>query len=142
MTWRVRVEPTAEEFLASVPDGVREHVGSILSALLARDPTRFRGGGYWEAMHGDMRGWFELRCTGPGREQFRLFCLLENGTPDELAALGLDGPTISVVMGLRKPHRTVFSAADYAGVRRAGDAYRRHVPRRALESLRRVGFAP
>jgi hypothetical protein len=133
MTWRVRVEPAAEVFLADVSDGVREHVDSILSALLARDPTRFRGGGYWEAMRGDMRGWFELRCTGPRREQFRLFCLLENGTSLELADLGLDGPTIVLITGLRKPHRTVFSASDYARVRREGDAYRNHVPRRALE---------
>ena len=133
MTWRVRVEPAAEVFLADVSDGVREHVDSILSALLARDPTRFRGGGYWEAMRGDMRGWFELRCTGPRREQFRLFCLLENGTSLELADLGLDGPTIVLITGLRTPHRTVFSASDYARVRREGDAYRNHVPRRALE---------
>lgn len=84
-------------------------------------------------MRGDMRGWFELRCTGPRREQFRLFCLLENGTSLELADLGLDGPTIVLITGLRKPHRTVFSASDYARVRREGDAYRNHVPRRALE---------
>ena len=32
-----------------------------------------------------MGGWYEIRLTGPGREQFRLFCLLENGTGDELA---------------------------------------------------------
>ena len=73
------------------------------------------------------------RTTGPRREQFRLFCLLENGPPCELRALGLEGPTIAVITGLRKPHRTVFSATDYARVRREGDAYRSQVPRRALE---------
>lgn len=31
------------------------------------------------AMHGKMTGWHEIRLSGPGREQFRLFCLLENG---------------------------------------------------------------
>lgn len=133
MTWQVRIEPPAQEFLALIPEAVREHFDGILSALLARDPTRFRGGGYWEAMHGDMRGWFEVRCAGPRREQFRLFCLLENGSPDALVALGLEGPTIAVITGLRKPHRTVFSATDYARVRREGDAYRSQVPRRALE---------
>lgn len=132
MTWRVRIEPDAQAFLTTAPGSVQAHVDSILAALLARDPMRFRGGGYWEAMRGDMRGWFELRCTGPGREQFRLFCLLENGTDEELSALGLDAPTIVIVAGLRKPHRTVFAAADYARVRRDGDAYRRHVPRRTL----------
>ena len=133
MTWYVRIEPAAQSFLALVPEGVGEHIDSILSALLARDPTRFRGGGYWEAMRGDMRGWFELRCTGPRREQFRLFCLLENGTAEEIAGLGLAGPTIAVITGLRKPHRTVFSSTDYALVRREGDAYRSQVPRRALK---------
>ena len=36
-------------------------------------------------MHGTMGRWYEILLTGPGREQFRLFCLLENGTSDELA---------------------------------------------------------
>jgi hypothetical protein len=133
VTWDVRVEPAARRFLAAVPPSVSEHIDGIISALLARDPTRFRGGGYWEAMHGDMRGWFELRCTGPGREQFRLFCLLENGTEDDLVTLGLDSPTVVIITGLRKPHRTVFAASDYARVRREGDAYRSQVPRAALE---------
>ena len=39
-------------------------------------------------MHGAMGGWHEIRLTGPGREQFRLFCLLENGTSQELARRG------------------------------------------------------
>ena len=34
----------------------------------------------WEAMHGEMGGYYEIRVTGPGREHFRLFCRLENGT--------------------------------------------------------------
>jgi len=34
----------------------------------------------WEAMHGEMGGFYEVRTQGPNREQFRLFCLLENGT--------------------------------------------------------------
>jgi hypothetical protein len=28
-------------------------------------------------MHSTMTGWHEIRLTGPGREQFRLFCRLE-----------------------------------------------------------------
>jgi hypothetical protein len=44
------------------------------------------------AMHGNMGGWFEIRLTGSGREQFRLFCLLENGTAEELAKRGLPRP--------------------------------------------------
>ena len=45
-------------------------------------------------MHGTMGGWYEIRLTGPGREQFRLFCLLESGTGDELARRGLPRPAI------------------------------------------------
>jgi hypothetical protein len=28
-----------------------------------------------------MRGYYEVRAQGPGREQFRLFCILENAQP-------------------------------------------------------------
>jgi hypothetical protein len=69
--------------------------------------------GKWEAMHGAMGGWYEIRLTGPGREQLRLFCLLENGTSDELARRGLPRLAIAVITGLRKPWRTVFSERDY-----------------------------
>ena len=46
-----------------------------------------------------MGGWYEIRLTGPGREQLRLFCLLENGTSDELARRGLPRPAIAVITG-------------------------------------------
>lgn len=131
--WRLRVTAEAVAFLAGVPTDVAARLIAIAESVAEYGPLRFPGGGYWEAMRGDMGGWFELRCTGPRREQFRLFCLLENGTSEELEALGLDGPTIAVIAGLRKPHRTVFSATDYARVRREGDAYRSQVPRCALE---------
>jgi hypothetical protein len=43
-------------------------------------------------MHGTTGGWYEIRLTRPGREQLRLFCLLENGTSDELAGRALPRP--------------------------------------------------
>ena len=61
----------------------------MLDAVGEAPPPRFSGGGKWEAMHGSMGGWYEIRLTGPGREQFRLFCQLEYGTGDELARRGL-----------------------------------------------------
>ena len=131
--WCLRVTTAAASFLGEAPSDVALRLIGIAESVAEYGPFRFPGGGYWEAMRGDMRGWFELRCTGPRREQFRLFCLLENGTAEELAGLGLDGPTIAVVTGLRKPHRTVFSSTDYSRVQREGDAYRSQVPRRALE---------
>jgi len=32
---------------------------------LGAPPPRFSGGGKWEAMHGDMAGYYEVRATGP-----------------------------------------------------------------------------
>jgi hypothetical protein len=60
-------------------------------------------------MHGTMGGWHEIRPTGPSREQFRLFCLLENADDLELSRRGLPKPAIA---GMRKPWRTKFSEAD------------------------------
>ena len=47
-----------------------------------------------------MSGWYEIRLTGPGREQFRLFCLAENGTSGELARRGLRVAAIAVIAGV------------------------------------------
>ena len=64
-------------------------------------------------MHGSVGGWYEIRLTGPGRAQFRLFCLLENGTGQELAGRGLPRPAIAVITGMRKPWRAVFAERDH-----------------------------
>lgn len=48
-------------------------------------------------------GWYEIRLTGPRRERFRLFCLLENRIGDELVERGLQRPAIAVIAGMRKP---------------------------------------
>lgn len=117
-------------FLDGCPGKVDAEFGAVLDAVAGAPPPAFSGGGKWEAMHGDMGGYYEIRLTGPGREQFRLFCVLENGTDAELTERGLDKPAIAVITGLRKPWRTIFSANDYAGVRQLGVAYRAQHPRR------------
>jgi hypothetical protein len=81
-------------------------------------------------MHGSIGGWYEIRLTRPGREQFRLFCLLENGTGKELARRGLPRPAIAVITGMRKPWRTVFAERDYQRVRELGTGHQRNYPRR------------
>jgi hypothetical protein len=48
-------------------------------------------------MHGDTGGIHEVRSQGPRCEQFRLFCIVEDGTPQELATRGLSRPAIAVV---------------------------------------------
>ena len=81
-------------------------------------------------MHGTMSGWYEIRLTGPGGEQFRLFCLLENGTGDELARRGLGRPAIAEIAGPRKRWPTVLSERDYQRVRALGAEHQRNLPRR------------
>lgn len=53
------------EALDSYPSTVRVKMRAALVAVATAPPKRFSGGGYWEAMRGDMSGWFELRGDGP-----------------------------------------------------------------------------
>ena len=71
--------------------------------------------------------------TGPGREQFRLFCILENGGADDLVRRGLSRPAIAVITGLRKPWMTAFTDAEYRAVREFTEDHRRNHPRRIAE---------
>jgi hypothetical protein len=116
-------------FLDECPLTLEAQFTAVLDAVAAAPPPQFSGGGKWEAMHGDMGGYYEIRLTGPGREQFRLFCLLENGTDEELARRGLRGPAIAVITGMRKPWRTAFSDLDYRHVRELGSEHRQNHPR-------------
>ena len=99
----------ALEFLDGCPGTIDAQFTAVLDAVAAAPPPRFSGGGKWEAMHGSMGGWYEIRLTGPRLKQFRLFCLLENGTGKELARRGLPRQAIAVITGMRKPWRTVFA---------------------------------
>jgi hypothetical protein len=121
------------EFLDGCPPAVRQKFAAILAAVAAAPPPSFSGGGYWEAMHGEMNGYYEARVDGPkrdsdkgpGRRHYRLFCVLER-VGDRV---GLPGATLTVITGLDKPLRTVLSKADYAAVRALADEYYRRVPR-------------
>lgn len=120
----------ALEFLDGCPGKLEGEFTAVLDAVAAAPPPQFSGGGKWEAMHGEMTGYHEIRLTGPGREQFRLFCLLENASDDELRNRGLAKPAIVVLDGRRKPWRTTLSAADYRAVKKLGDEHKRQYPRR------------
>lgn len=120
----------AETFLDDCPATVQDRFDAVLDDASQGPPLEYRGGGYWEAMHGAMTGWFEVRIDGPGREHFRLFCLLENGSPEELSQRGLRRPAIAVIAGRRKPFLTELSAGEYAAVREMGEEYRSQHPRR------------
>lgn len=120
----------AIEFLDACSVKVAANLLAVIDAVAEAPPPQYSGGGKWEAMHGSMGGFFEVRATGPQREQFRLFCLLENAEPEELARRGFEGPAIAVITGLRKPWRTTFDEREYRAVRALADEYRSRRPRR------------
>ena len=113
----------AEEFLAECPPVVAAELLAIVDDVASAPPPRYSGSLRWQAMHGDMGGFYEARTRGPGKRLYRLFCILERSAP------GLAGPTIAVITGMWKPNASAFSEADYARVRRLGDEYRRQSPR-------------
>jgi hypothetical protein len=110
-----------------------EDRGALLcgfGAVRQAPPPQFSGGGYWEAMHGDMGGYHKIRLTGPGRRQYRLFCILDNGGQEELRELGFDQPQIAAITGMVKNVGKKFSDQDYARVRKLGSEYLTQIPRR------------
>jgi hypothetical protein len=55
----------ALEFLDGCPGTVDARFTAVLDAVAEARPAVLRGG-KWEAMHGMMGGWYEIRLTGPG----------------------------------------------------------------------------
>jgi hypothetical protein len=116
-----------QEFLSACPTKVEATMYAVLTAVAAAPPKRFAGGGLWEAMHGDMAGWFEVRVDGARpRMHYRLFCRMD------YEAVDADKPLLVVVTGLSKAIRTVFSDSDYSKVRALGDEYFNRNPRSHL----------
>jgi hypothetical protein len=115
-----------EEFFDLCPRSVVDDLTGIVDAVAESPPPRFTGGGMWEAMHGQMRGFYEVRTRGPDRRLYRLFCILERDAP------GLDGPSIVVIGGMSKPAGTAFTPTDDEVIRRLGDEYRRRSPRNVI----------
>jgi hypothetical protein len=104
-------DPTREvptiTFLDSLPVRTRAEVIAVLDAVAEAPPPSFSGGGKWEAMHGDMAGFYEIRVRGADRRNHRLFCVLEREAPD------LGGPSIVCIAGLSKPLREAAHSRDY-----------------------------
>lgn len=123
----------ADRFLDACPTKVRAQMLAVLDDVAQSPPPRYSGGGRWEAMRGSMAGLYEVRATGPGREQFRLFCILENGSGLELQRRGLARPAIAVITGSRKRWMMVLADAEYRAVRLLADDHRRSHPRRIAE---------
>lgn len=108
----------AVEFLDALPTKVAAEIHAVLDAVAAAPPPAFSGGGKWQAMHGDMAGFFEIRVQGAGRNH-RLFCVLERDAAD------LGGSSIVCISGLSKPPRSAATASDYAKARRLREEFKR-----------------
>jgi hypothetical protein len=111
-----------QEFVNGCPSGIRARLRTVLVVVADAPPTKFSGGGFWEAMHGDMAGWYEVRVKG-GQVLFRLFCRLDYKAAGQITGL------LVVITGLQKPNGTKFGDADYKQVRDLGDEYFRRNPR-------------
>jgi hypothetical protein len=109
------------DFLLGCPDGVRADLRNIVIAVAEAPPHRFAGGGMWEAMHGDMAGFYEARAM-QGQMLYRLFCILEHDPANGRHLL-------VVIDGAAKPKRTAIPATVYARVRARGAEYRGRTPR-------------
>jgi hypothetical protein len=127
--------------LLGFPTKVRARLLATLAAVAKAPPKRFAGGGQWEAMRGEMAGYFEARVTSKtpnGKWHYRLFCLLDYG------AAGRTLPLLTVIDGTAKPYRTTLPERRYAQVRELGDEYLRRNPRALAteEDIRAVIGAP
>jgi hypothetical protein len=100
-----RSVPAIDFFDALSPKLVAE-IQAVLDAVADAPPPSFSGGGKWEAMHGDMSGFFEVRVRGDGKNH-RVFCVLERDAAD------LGGSSIVVIDGLSKPKRSAAKPKDY-----------------------------
>ena len=110
-------------FLDSCPIGVRADLAAIVKAVAEAPPMKFAGGGQWQAMRGDMAGFYEARTRGPRKRLYRLFCVLER------EGAGLPGPSLVIITGMDKSNESAFSAADYRRVRHLRDEYLGRIPR-------------
>ena len=125
----------AIDFLGQLPQKVQAELLAVLDAVAEAPPPAFSGGGgKWEAMHGEMSGFFEIRAQGGGMNH-RLFCLLERNAAD------LGGSSIVVVSGLSKPKRSAVDPKDYrrALLMRSEFEHRRSVLGEGQPALRSRG---
>ena len=107
------------EFLDGLPAKVAAEIHAALAAVAEAPPPAFAGGGKWEAMHGDMAGFYEIRVQG-GAKNHRLLCLLIRDADD------LGGPSIVCLGGLSKPRRERADPRDYRRIRGYREEFERH----------------
>jgi hypothetical protein len=124
----MRTDPKADPavpalaWLESVPDAVEAEIMATIDAVAEGPPPHFRGGLRYQAMHGDMTGWFEVR-TKHRKRLYRLFCLQDRKAP------GLPRPALVLITGGDKANESAFSRAYYPKVRALGEEYLSSNPR-------------
>jgi Txe/YoeB family toxin of Txe-Axe toxin-antitoxin module len=107
----------AIDFLEALPPKIAAEIHAVLDAVASAPPPAFSGGGKWEAMHGDMAGYYEVRVQGGGMNH-RLFCVLDRAGED------LGGSSIICIDGLSKPKRSAAAPRDYRRAKRFADEFR------------------
>jgi len=110
--------PTVQ-FLDGLPPKVAAEIHAVLDAVADAPPPAFSGGGKWEAMHGEMAGFYEVRVQGGGMNH-RLFCLLIRDAED------LGGSSIVCLGGLSKPRRERANPRDYRRLKLYREEFERH----------------
>lgn len=80
----------AKRLLDRLHDQVAAEIIAVVLAVCEAPPPAFSGGGKWEAMHGKMAGFYEVRVR-QGRWLYRLLCLLDRNGPA--------GPTLVTLTG-------------------------------------------
>jgi len=120
----------ARDFLDGCPEAVRAKMIAVVKAVADAPPPSWSGGGYWEAMHGDMTGYYEVRVDEGRRFHHRLFCVLERDGAHP--SLGLGAPSLILLDGRTKRFKTLLTARDYKKVRALGDEYKARKPRSVL----------
>lgn len=109
--------------LESWPPKVRARVRALLVEVAKAPPYRHVGRGYWEVMHDEMEGFYEIRFNGPGRVHYRLFCVVDS-TPE-----GADRPYLVVIDGATKGFGTTLAPREYRRIAALKDEYFAQNPR-------------
>lgn len=113
----------ARDYLSKCPKKIRDRFRAVIAEVAKAPPHRFSGGGYWEAMHGDMSGWHEVRIDGPGRTHYRVYCLIDADSGDKK-------PYLVLVDGRTKKFNTTIKPREYVKIRALGRDYLTTKPRR------------
>ncbi|MDE0067996.1 MAG: hypothetical protein OXN44_14135 [Acidimicrobiaceae bacterium] len=106
----------ARDFLECLPENLRAKFEAVLKAAAAAPPPKFRGGGKWKAMHGDMSGFYQIGIQGKGMNH-RLVCLLHRPADDNIE------PSIVCLGGFSKRRRSAARPRDYRRMRDYRDEF-------------------